>query len=132
MGSIILQEKSLQATYSNVKEVVEQQHFIFDTLWSKAVPAEQKIREIEEGLESEFYEVITDSQKAKEVFIDLAKSIEKEALLLFANSKAVIRSDRLGIINYLIQASTRRGAMKGAAIKIICPLTTENSYIIKK
>ena len=132
VGSIILQEKSFQAIYSNVKEVLEQQHFIFDTLWSKAVPAEQKIREIEKGLESEFYQVITDSQKAKEVFIDLAKSIEKEALLLFANSKAVIRSDRLGIINYLIQASTRRGAMKGAAIKIICPLTTENSHIIKK
>jgi hypothetical protein len=42
--------------------------------------------------------------------------------------------DRLGIIDYLIEASAkRRGAMKGAAtIRIICPLTVENSHIIKK
>jgi two-component system, OmpR family, sensor histidine kinase VicK len=32
LGSIILQEEALQATYSNVKEVVEQQHYIFDNL----------------------------------------------------------------------------------------------------
>jgi two-component system, OmpR family, sensor histidine kinase VicK len=36
--------------YSNVKEVVEQGQYLFETLWSKAVPAEQRIREIEEGI----------------------------------------------------------------------------------
>jgi hypothetical protein len=94
----------------------------------------KKIREIEEGIESEFYKVITDNEKAKDVYIDLAKSIEKEALLLCANSQAIVRLDRLGIIDYLIEASAkRRGAMKGAAtIRIICPLTVENSHIIKK
>jgi hypothetical protein len=34
----------------NVREVVEQGQYIFDTLWNKAIPAEQRIREIEEGL----------------------------------------------------------------------------------
>jgi hypothetical protein len=54
------------------------------------------------------------------VYIDLAKSIENEALLLFANSKAVLRLDRLRIIDYyLIEASAkRRGTMKGATIII--------------
>jgi two-component system, OmpR family, sensor histidine kinase VicK len=133
LGSVSLQEERLQATYCNIKEVVEQQHYIFDNLWNKSIDANEKIREIEEGVESEFYEVITDNEKAKDVYIDLAKSIENEALLLCANSKAVIRSDRVGIIDYLIEASAkRRGTMKGAKIRIICPLTTENSHIIKK
>jgi signal transduction histidine kinase len=132
LGSVSLQEERLQATYCNIKEVVEQQHYIFDSLWNKSIGANEKIREIEEGIEAEFYEVITDNEKAKDVYIDLAKSIEKEALLLFANSKAVLRSDKLGIINYLIEASTKTGAMKGATIRIICPLTVENSHIIKK
>src|SRR5215212_2542573 len=133
IGSIILQEDALQDTYSNVKEVVEQQHYIFDNLWNKSKHAKEKIREIEEGIESEFYEVITDNEKAKDVYIDLAKSIEKEALLLFANSQAVLRSDKLGIIDYLIEASLkRRGAVKGATIRIICPLTAENSHVINK
>src|SRR5919106_5133510 len=134
LGSVSLQEERLQATYCNIKEVIEQQHYIFDSLWNKSTRADEKIREIEEGIESEFYEVITDNEKARDVYIDLAKSIEKEALLLFANSKAVLRSDKLGIIDYLIEASAkRREAMKGGAtIKIICPSTAENSQVIKK
>jgi two-component system, OmpR family, sensor histidine kinase VicK len=133
LGSITLNEPHQQAIYSNVREVIEQQHYIFDNLWNKSIVANEKIREIEEGIESEFYEIITDNEKAKNVFIDLARSIENEALLLFANSQALIRSDKLGIINYLIEASAkRRGAMKGATIRIICPLTAENSHIIRK
>jgi two-component system sensor histidine kinase VicK len=133
LGSVNLQEEQLQATYCNIKEVVEQQHYIFDSLWNKSTHADEKIREIEEGIESEFYEVITDNEKAKDVYIDLAKSIEKEALLLCANSQAIVRSDKLGIIDYLIEASVnKREAMKGATIRIICPSTAENSHIIKK
>jgi signal transduction histidine kinase len=132
LGSITLNEPHQQAIYSNVKEVIEQQHYIFDNVWNKSIGANEKIREIEEGIESEFYEIITDNEKAKNVFIDLAKSIEKEALLLFANSQALIRSDKLGIINYLIEASAKAGAMKGATIRIICPLTIENSHVISK
>ena len=133
LGSVSLQEEQLQATYCNIKEVVEQQHYIFDNLWNKSIGANEKIREIEEGIEAEFYEVITDNEKAKDVYIDLAKSIEKEALLLFANSKAVLRSDKLGIIDYLIEASAkRREALKGAKIRIICPSTAENSHVINK
>lgn len=37
--------------YSNVKEIVEQQQLVFESFWLRAVPAEQKIREIEEGIE---------------------------------------------------------------------------------
>ena len=132
LGSITLNEPHQQAIYSNVKEVIEQQHYIFDNVWNKSIGANEKIREIEEGIESEFYEIITDNEKAKNVFIDLAKSIENEALLLFANSQALIRSDKLGIINYLIEASSKTGAMKGATIRIICPLTIENSHVISK
>jgi two-component system sensor histidine kinase VicK len=38
-----------QVIYSNVKEVVEQGQYIFDTLWNAAFPAAKEIREIEEG-----------------------------------------------------------------------------------
>ncbi len=35
--------------HSNVKELVEQHEYMFDTLWSKAISAEDRIREIEQG-----------------------------------------------------------------------------------
>jgi two-component system sensor histidine kinase VicK len=36
--------------YSSVRSVVQQNKYVFDTLWSKAVVAEDRIREVEEGI----------------------------------------------------------------------------------
>jgi two-component system, OmpR family, sensor histidine kinase VicK len=42
-------QPELELIYSSAKSVVEQNKNVFDTLWSKAVLAEDRIREIEEG-----------------------------------------------------------------------------------
>ena len=47
-----------QLIYSNVKAIVEQQQYMFNVLWSKAIPAERKIREIEEGIISHETKII--------------------------------------------------------------------------
>jgi two-component system, OmpR family, sensor histidine kinase VicK len=127
LGSITLREPQQQAIYSNMNGILEQHRSIFDTLWNKAIPAKQRIEEIQEEIEPEFYEVINNYEKAQEKYIDLAKSIDKEGLLLFANSKAMIRANKIGVIDSLIEASTK----KGAIIRIVCPLAEENSEIVK-
>jgi hypothetical protein len=38
------------AVYSNVKEDLQQQQYLFEILWNKTTPAEQKIIEIGEGV----------------------------------------------------------------------------------
>jgi two-component system, OmpR family, sensor histidine kinase VicK len=116
-----------QAIYSNVKEIIEHQKYVFETLWSKTVSAEQRIHEIEEGNEPEFFDVIIDNVKASQVLNDMTKSVKKEALILLPNDKALVRIDRLGIVDSLLKASG-----DGATVKIICPLTEENSMIQKK
>ncbi|MFZ0511871.1 MAG: hypothetical protein WAM14_09715, partial [Candidatus Nitrosopolaris sp.] len=40
-----------RAVYSNVIEDIQQQQYVFEILWNKATPAEQRIREIEEGIQ---------------------------------------------------------------------------------
>jgi hypothetical protein len=52
MATTVLEEAKplTQVIFSSVKEVVEQGQYIFDTLWNTAIPAELKIREIEEGV----------------------------------------------------------------------------------
>ncbi|MFY9869874.1 MAG: hypothetical protein WAK17_09175, partial [Candidatus Nitrosopolaris sp.] len=40
-----------RAVYTNVIEDIQQQQYVFEILWNKATPAEQRIREIEEGIE---------------------------------------------------------------------------------
>jgi two-component system sensor histidine kinase VicK len=128
LGFVTMQRESLQATYSNITEIVEQQQSVFEALWNKAIPAETRISEVENDIEPEFLEVISDRKKATEIYIDLAKSVEKEALLLFANSKAIIRAERLGVLDCLIDASRNKGAL----VKIISPMTEENSQIVEK
>jgi two-component system, OmpR family, sensor histidine kinase VicK len=50
--------------YSNVKEIVQQQRqFVFDSFWSRSIPAEQKIREIEEGITHYETRIIEDSDQ---------------------------------------------------------------------
>ncbi|MGH9979845.1 MAG: histidine kinase dimerization/phospho-acceptor domain-containing protein, partial [Nitrososphaeraceae archaeon] len=61
--------------YSNVKEVVELAQYLFETIWSKSLPADQRIREIEE-------EVI----RYETIVIDNPQKIIKEIYHLAANS----------------------------------------------
>ena len=39
-----------QIIYSNVKDIVEQQRYVFESFWNRAIPAETRINEIEKGM----------------------------------------------------------------------------------
>ena len=116
-----------QIIYSNVNEIIEHQKYVFDSFWNRAIPAEQRIKEIEEGLAPEFYEIITDPEKAAQTITDLARSVKKEALFFLPNDKALVRVERLGLIDYVVKAS-----QSGATVKIICPLSGVNAEIVRR
>ncbi len=118
-----------EVIYSNVKDVVEQQQYLFETLWKKSTSAEEKIRQFEEGTTPEYFEVFTDRDRevVSQILLELAKSVREEALILLPNARAMVRVDRLGFIGYIIEAS-----QKGATVKIICPLSDENLEILNK
>jgi two-component system, OmpR family, sensor histidine kinase VicK len=113
--------------YSNVRGIIEQQQYLFNSLWEKSIRAEQRIEEIEKGVQAEFFEIINDNKRISEILTDLAKSVVNEVVLLLPNDKALMRIDKLGVIDSLLKASR-----SGAIIKIICPLSEENKRIQKK
>jgi signal transduction histidine kinase len=115
--------------YSNSMEMVEQQQNIFDIFWSKAIPAEQRVKQIEEDREEEFLEIINNPEKATDIYVNLAKSIKSSALLLLPSSKALIMEYELGMIEYLIQASRTKDARD---IRIICSINENNAQIVKR
>ncbi|MGC2572803.1 MAG: hypothetical protein WA364_14930 [Candidatus Nitrosopolaris sp.] len=54
IAPVLLEEEGKivpQLIYSNVDQIVKQHQYMFETLWSKAIPSEQRIREIEEGVQ---------------------------------------------------------------------------------
>ncbi|HEY5630810.1 MAG TPA: hypothetical protein VIR31_01650, partial [Nitrososphaeraceae archaeon] len=68
-----------QITYSNVKEIVKHhKHYVFDTFWSRAMPAEQRIKEIEEGTAAISYETKIALKYQYQIFKKLKKSIETD------------------------------------------------------
>jgi len=111
--------------YSNVKQIVRQQQYLFETLWNKAIPAEARIEEIELGKEHEFLEVCPDRLRAADVYSQFAELVQSEALLILPNSKALQREYDIGILHKLANAAAKRKAL----IRIICPLDDKNAKI---
>jgi len=116
-----------QAVYSNTKEVVWQQQYLFDNFWRQGVSGEKKIKEIEEAIEPEFLEVITNKDDANKILLELSKSVKKEALFILPTDNAMVKVDKLGVIDFLIKAS-----QTGATVKIICPLSEKNLQFVRK
>jgi two-component system, OmpR family, sensor histidine kinase VicK len=103
--------------YSSVRSVVEQQQYLFLTLWDKAVPAEHRIREIEQSAEPQRIEVIYDAQQALELYQSLIMSAEKEIKVVFPTTNALVRQDKAGILFLLQQAA----AVKKRQVKVLMP-----------
>src|ERR687897_100207 len=107
-ASATLQETALlqQVIYSNVRAIVDQQQYVFETLWNKAIPADQKIRGIEEGIELGRTDIIQSPRKILEIFINLIKSAKSEILLMLPTINAFLREERIGVIELLKKSAT--------------------------
>src|SRR5918994_1612354 len=105
------------AITNTVRDIVEQQKFTFETLWAKAVPAEHRIREIEQGVEPQRIEVVYDAGQALELYQWLIMSAEKEIKVVFPTTNALIQQDKAGILFLLQEAA----AAKKCQVKVLVP-----------
>ena len=112
-----MEDYSPYAIINTVKEIVDQQKFTFETLWDKGVPAEHRIREIEQGIEPQRIEVVYDGQQALELYQSLIMSAEKEIKVVFPTTNALVRQDKAGILFLLQEAA----AVKKCQVKILVP-----------
>src|SRR5205809_7315696 len=78
MPTTVLQEATPlnQVIYSNTREVVEQMQYIFDIFWYRAIPADQKIREIEQGIQPIVTKVL---ENTDEILSHLKYVVENES-----------------------------------------------------
>jgi nitrogen-specific signal transduction histidine kinase len=104
--------------YSNVKEIVELHQYLFETLWDKAIPAEQKIREIEEGVKPDIIEPLRNPLEIQNLHINLIKSSRNEIMLIIPTTNAIRRHASVGILQLLIESAIH---MK-VKIRILAPL----------
>jgi two-component system, OmpR family, sensor histidine kinase VicK len=117
-----------QLIHSTVKAVIEQQQYFFETLWNKAIPVEQRIREIEEGIKPEVIETIREPKVIQERVFELIKSAREEILIIFSTSNAFRRQGKAGAAEFLIMTAKS----KGVKVRILSPVDDYVRNIIDK
>jgi two-component system sensor histidine kinase VicK len=128
IGAATLEEAEpvTQLIYSNVKEIVEQEQFVFDTLWNKAIPYNVRIKEMEEGIRPETIEVIVDPKDALETEYRLLKSAKREIRMIFSTVNTFhLQEKQLGITKILTNLSRQ-----GVSIKILTPIDDQVRELI--
>ncbi len=106
-----------QIIYSNVKDIVQQQKYVFESFWNRSIPAENRIMELEEGVVLGSTEVISNPIITKDLFITLVKSSKEQVLLLIPSINGYLREESLKIIQYLKEAASDRNVH----VKVLTP-----------
>lgn len=107
-ASIVEGEHPTELIVSTVKSFVKQQQYFFDMLWEKAIPAKQRIKEIEQGIKREFVETLREPREIQKLFLDLVKSAKEDIVLLFSTTNAFYRLEYPGLIFLLREAALQR------------------------
>jgi Histidine kinase-, DNA gyrase B-, and HSP90-like ATPase/His Kinase A (phospho-acceptor) domain len=112
------QEEPLShAIVSNVKQIVEAKQYLFNVLWDQAIPAYQRIREIEEGVVPDFIKTMRDPIEIQKLAFELLDSSEHEVLIIFSTANAFHRQiERAGVMQLLKKIS-----QIGVKIRILTP-----------
>ncbi|MGC1931951.1 MAG: HAMP domain-containing sensor histidine kinase, partial [Candidatus Nitrosopolaris sp.] len=123
-----LEKETLHVIHSNVKQLVEQQQSLFEILWKKAIPAEQKIREIEDGIDPPETKVLEDPA---EVFNHMRYVIENASKRLICSSSGGMY---LAYNNFFDQYKKildkhRRG--EGEGIRWLTAIDKENKDLVE-
>jgi len=86
-------------------------HFasIFDELWKNGVDAKHRIKDIEEGVDTEGIEIIQNPAEIQKFTFDLVKSAAEELLIVYASANAFHRQEYVGAIQSLKEAAYERG-----------------------
>jgi two-component system sensor histidine kinase VicK len=106
-----------QIIYSNIKEMIDNQKYVFDSFWNRSIPAKYRIRELEEGIDPVNTELIQNPQRTLDLFLNLIKSARHEILLIIPTVNAFLREERIGAIELLKQAAKERNVK----VKIVGP-----------
>jgi two-component system sensor histidine kinase VicK len=116
-----------QMIYSNVKSSVEAQQFLFNTLWNKAIPAEERIMEIDEGLKPAFMETLRNAVEVQNIGIGLVRSAKEEILILFSTPNSFRRQQKAGLIQLLKDVASQ----SDVKIRILTHINSRTSGILE-
>ncbi len=104
---------------STVNEIVEQQKFIFDSFWERAVPAERKIKELEGDLLEPITYIFSDYREALKKETEMIKKATKEIQIIYSTASAFHLQEKCGTLQLLIDMAEQNPEL---SINVLTPL----------
>src|SRR5215471_18456342 len=101
--------------YSNVREIIEHEQYVFDSFWNTSSSAERKTTEIRDDVSLGVTEIIDNPSRTQGLFIDMINSAKSEILLIIPTVNSFMREYRIGVMQLAQELSTQP---KGRAINI--------------
>ena len=71
-------------------------------LWQKAIPAQERIREVKKPLKPDFIETLRNPAEIQRIGFELVKSAKEDILILFSTPNSFRRQQKAGVIQLLI------------------------------
>jgi anti-sigma regulatory factor (Ser/Thr protein kinase) len=90
----------------------QQQQFISDPFWNRAIPSEQEIREIDKETEldkPDIIQLIRDPVKIQKIVFEMGMAARDEILIVYSTANAFYRQMKLGTIQSLKEVAEERG-----------------------
>ena len=110
----------LPLIHSNAKPLVAEHQAIFDALWARGEPLEERAASLESGTEPPEMETIRDAERAKQTYLSLTRGAKRVVRLLFPTPAAFRRDDAIGITGVL-----KERASAGVKVRLLVPVDAE-------
>jgi two-component system, OmpR family, sensor histidine kinase VicK len=120
--------ETAQVIHSNVKQLVEQQQSLFEIVWKKAIPAEQKIREIEDGIEPPETKVL---ENPEEIVNHIKYVIEKSSKRLICLPSGGMHLAYNNFFEQYRQILDKHRRGEGEGIRWLTTIDKENKDLVK-
>ncbi len=104
---------------SNIAEMVEQQQFVFDSFWNRAIPAEQIIKEIEQGVVRSTITILSDYRESERKEFEMITRAEKEIQIIYSTSNAFHVQEKGGTLQLLKEMTNKN---KDLRVSILLPI----------
>lgn len=115
------QTERVEMLHITIESFVEAQQYVFDGLWTAAVPFKDKLMEIEEPHKRQFTERIAEAIETQRLIKKIINSATEEILLLFSTTNSFMRAEHDGLLGLLRDASNR-----GVKVRLLVHIEDDN------
>jgi two-component system sensor histidine kinase VicK len=96
-----------QLIHTDIKEIVEQQQYAFDTFWNNTTSTLEKIKEIEEGVQVSSIDLIRDRKRAESLFVSEVQCARSEVLIAVTSIRYLEYLAEIGLVDSIKQAKSK-------------------------